>query len=103
MVLNQRPGVTWCRSICQYITELITEGFSIDIILKDISTLDSPVYDMMQASRAVYAGLAGEGYLPRQRYKVRILPMQKREDHHFMTAPFSSIETFGRRTTFKIH
>jgi hypothetical protein len=45
-------------------TELITEGFSTDIIPKNISALNSPAYDMMQASRAVYAGLAGQGYLP---------------------------------------
>ena len=59
MVWNQRPGVTRCGSICQKMTELITEGFSIDIILKNISALNSPAYDMMQAFKGVYAGLAG--------------------------------------------
>lgn len=59
MVWNQHPGGTRCGSICQMMTELIAEGFSIDIIQKTISALNSPAYDMMQASRAVYAGLEG--------------------------------------------
>jgi hypothetical protein len=59
MVWNQRPGVTRCGSTCHKMNELITESFSIDIILKNISALNSPAYDMMQAFKGVYAGLAG--------------------------------------------
>jgi len=43
-------------------TELINEGLSINIILKNISTLNSPAYDMMQGSRGIYAGLAGHNF-----------------------------------------
>jgi len=62
-------------------TELINEGLSINIILKNISTLNSPAYDMMQGSRGIYAGLAGHNF--------RMSQMQKREKHNFMTVPFS--------------
>jgi len=58
MVWNQRPGGTRCGSICRNMTELITEGLSIDIIPKNISVLNCPAYDMMQASRGVYEDLA---------------------------------------------
>jgi len=40
-------------------SELINEGFSIDIILKNISALKFPAYNMMQGSRGAYAGLGG--------------------------------------------
>ncbi|MFB0521536.1 MAG: hypothetical protein ACETWD_08935 [Desulfatiglandales bacterium] len=80
-VWNERPSVTRCGSFCQNMTELINEGLSINIILKNISTLNSPAYDMMQGSRGIYAGSAG--------YNFRMSQMQKREKPNFMTVPSS--------------
>jgi hypothetical protein len=69
-------------------TVLINEGFSVDIILKNISALNSPAYDMMQGSWGVYAGLA--------RHDFRLSQMQRREKHNFMAALPNSRETVQR-------
>jgi hypothetical protein len=79
MVWNQRPSVTGRGSFCKDMTELINKGFSIDIILKNISSLDSSANNMMQGSGGVYAGLAG--------HSLFISQIKRKETHNFMTVP----------------
>ena len=81
MVWNQRPSVTGRGSFRKDMAELIDKGFSIDIILENISVLDSSANDMMQGSGGVYAGLARHGLF--------ISQIKMKETHNFMTVPFS--------------
>jgi hypothetical protein len=66
--------------------ELINKGFSINIILKNISALNSSAYNMMQGSRSVYTGMARHSFFTSQ--------MQKKETHNFMTVPLFTLFTF---------
>jgi hypothetical protein len=73
--------------------ELINKGFSINIILKNISALNSSAYNMMVGSRIVYTALAGHSFFTSQ--------MQKKETHNFMTVPLFTIQSPIHRTLHK--
>lgn len=54
----------------------LNKVFLISIILENISSLNSPTYDVMQGSGCVYAGLAGDNF--------HISQTQKKERYNFM-------------------
>ena len=57
MIRNQRPAVAGCGGLLQNRTESFQKPVSIGIVFKNVSSLDTPAYDMMQGTRRIYSGL----------------------------------------------
>ena len=55
--LFQRPAVTGRGGLLQNRTEPFQKPVSIRIVFKNVSSLDTPAYDMMQGTRRIYSGL----------------------------------------------
>jgi hypothetical protein len=57
MIRNQCPAVAGCGGLFQNRTESFQKPVSIGIVFKNVSSLDTPAYDMMQGTRRIYSGL----------------------------------------------
>jgi len=57
MIRNQRPAVAGRGGLLQNRTESFQKPISIGIVFKNVSSLDTPAYDMMQGTRRIYSGL----------------------------------------------
>ncbi len=57
MIGHQRPAVAGCGCLLQNRTESFQKPISIGIVFKNVSSLDTPAYDMMQGTRRIYSGL----------------------------------------------
>ena len=57
MIGNQRPAVAGCGGLLQNRTESFQKPVSIGIVFKNVSSLDTSAYDMMQGTRRIYSGL----------------------------------------------
>jgi len=57
MIRNQRPAVAGCGGLLQNRTESFQKPVSVCIVFKNVSSLDTPAYDMMQGTRRIYSGL----------------------------------------------
>ena len=55
MIRNQRLAVTGCGGLLQNRTESFQKPVSIGIVFKNVSSLDTPAYDMMQGTRRLPA------------------------------------------------
>jgi hypothetical protein len=53
--LCQRPAVAGCGGLLQNRTESLQKPVSIGIVFKNVSSLDTPAYDMMQGTRRLPA------------------------------------------------
>ncbi len=57
MIRNQRPAVAGRGCLLQNRSESFQKPVSIGIVFKNVSSLDTPAYDMMQGTRRIYSGL----------------------------------------------
>ncbi len=57
MIRNQRPAVAGRGGLLQNRTESFQKPVSIGIVFKNVSSLDTPAYEMMQGTRGIYSGL----------------------------------------------
>jgi len=61
MIRNQRPAVAGRGGLLQKRTEPFQKPVSIRIVFKNVSSLDTPAYDMMQGPRRLSAiAISGE-------------------------------------------
>jgi len=57
MIRNQRPAIAGRGGLLQNRTESFQKPVSIGIVFKNVSSLDTSAYDMMQGTRRIYSGL----------------------------------------------
>lgn len=57
MIRDQRPAVAGRGGLLQNRTESFQKPVSIGIVFKNVSSLDTSAYDMMQGTRRIYSGL----------------------------------------------
>jgi hypothetical protein len=55
MIRNQRPAIAGHGGLLQNRTESLQKPVSIGIVFKNVSSLDTPAYDMMQGTRRLPA------------------------------------------------
>jgi hypothetical protein len=58
MICHKRPRKTWRLTVGQDTTEAIQKIITVEIIEKNLSSINPPHNDMVQRSRGVYAGFA---------------------------------------------
>jgi len=57
MIRNQRPAIAGRGGLLQNRTDSFQKSVSIGIVFKNVSSLDTSEYDMMQSTRRIYSGL----------------------------------------------
>ncbi len=57
MIRNQRPAIAGRGGLLQNKSESFQKPVSIGIVFKNVSSLDTPAYDMMQSTQGIYSGL----------------------------------------------
>jgi len=57
VIRNQRPAVAGRGGLLQNRSESFQKSVSVGIVFKNVSSLDTPAYDMMQGTRGIYSGL----------------------------------------------
>jgi len=63
IIWNQRPAIAGRGGLLQNKTESFQKPVSIGIVFKNVSSLDTPAYDMMQSTRRIYSGLTWHAIL----------------------------------------
>ncbi len=78
MIRNQRPAVAGRGGLLQNRTESFQKPVSIGIVFKNVSSLDTPAYDMMQGTRRIYSGLTWHAISLPQINEIRNAQIQPR-------------------------
>ena len=75
MIRNQRPAVAGRWGLLQNRPESFQKPVSIGIILKNVTSLNTPAYNMMQGARGIYSGLTWHVISLPQINEIRNVPL----------------------------